>query len=190
MLIDLQTGVKEILDINIYWKDYTFAEKLQQLITKIDSFDEKSRKSLVDEYNRLFLVKPKVPPYETTYLKSPGQSEGVVAANVSGVYGRAGLIVSPEMNELPDHIAVQLEFMSFLCEKELLALQAEDHNEITTAQQEQRDFMNEHLARWFPKFAKKALEEADHELPYRQVVETAFAFLRNDLEILETRLEG
>lgn len=190
MLGDLQKGVKELDNSRDYWKDFGFAENLQQLISKIIDLDLNHRKLLVDEYNSLFMVKPKVSPYETTYLKLPGQSEGMIGANLIGIYGLAGLVVSPEMNELPDHIAVQLEFMSFLCEKELTALQEDNQKELAAAQQEQRNFLNDHLARWFPKFTKKALEEAARGLLYRQVVETTFAFLRNELDILEIRLEG
>ncbi|MEE9599708.1 MAG: molecular chaperone TorD family protein, partial [Anaerolineales bacterium] len=108
----------------------------------------------------------------------------------SGVYGLAGLAVSPEMNELPDHVAVQLEFMSFLCEKELIALQNNDQKVLADSQQEQRRFLRDHLARWFPQFAKKALEEADRDSFYRQVVETTYAFLYNELDVLDIRLEG
>lgn len=184
MLIDLQIGVGELLNSSDYWNEYTFAENLQQLISNIIDLDLNERKQLVNEYNRLFLIKPKVPPYETTYLKHLGKSEGMIGAELSGIYGSAGLVVSPEFNELPDHIAVQLEFMSFLCEKESTALQEDNQQNLITAQQEQRSFLNNHLARWFPKFAKKVLEEANSELLYRQVVETTFGFLRNELVIL------
>lgn len=184
MLIDLQIGVGELLNSSDYWNEYTFAENLQQLISNIIDLDLNERKQLVNEYNRLFLIKPKVPPYETTYLKHLGKSEGMIGAELSGIYGSAGLVVSPELNELPDHIAVQLDFMSFLCEKESTALQEDNQQNLITAQQEQRSFLNNHLARWFPKFAKKVLEEANSELLYRQVVETTFGFLRNELDIL------
>lgn len=184
MLVDLQIGVKELLNSSDYWNEYAFAENLRQLISNIINLDLNDRKPLVNEYNRLFLIKPKAPPYETTYLKYPGKSDGMIGADLSGIYGSAGLVVSPELNELPDHIAVQLEFMSFLCEKESTALQEDNQPDLIAAQQEQRSFLKNHLARWFPKFAKKVLEEANSELLYRQVVETTFGFLRNELVIL------
>ena len=190
MLVVLQSGVRELNKSSDDWNDYGFVENLQQLISIIIDLDMNFRILLVNEYNRLFLIKPKVPPYETIYLEIPGQSQGMIGANLSGVYGLAGLAVSPEMNELPDHIAVQLEFMSFLCEKELIALQDNDQKEVADSQQEQKTFLSEHLALWFPKFAKKALEETDRDSFYRQVVETTFAFLRDELDLLEIRLEG
>lgn len=190
MLINLQTNGKEMFTVIAFWQEYAFGENLQQLISQVVDFDLKDRKPCVDEYNRLFLVKPQVSPYETTYLKLPGQSEGMIAANVSGIYGLSGLAVSPEINELPDHIAIELEFMSFLCEKETTALKEGNQNGMAAAQQEQRNFMENHLVRWFPKFAKKALKEANHELLYCKVVETTFAFLRDELEVLEIRPGG
>ena len=190
MLDDLQAGVKELHNSRLFWTEYTFADHLRQLVSKIIDLDLNDRLPLVNEYNRLFLVKPKVPPYETTYLKLPGQSNGMIGADLMGVYGLAELAVSPEMNELPDHIAVQLEFMSFLCEKELIALQNNDQKEVADRQREQKRFMRDHLVLWFPKFAKKAREEADRDSFYRQVVETTFAFLHNELDLLKIRSEG
>ncbi len=190
LLVDLQLGVKELLNSSHFWEEYTFAENLSQLISAIINLDMKYRIPLVNEYNHLFLIKPKVPPYGSIYLEIPGKSQGMIGADLSGVYGSAGLAVSPDMNELPDHIAVQLEFMSFLCEKELKALQEDNQIDVAGSQLEQKTFLSEHLALWFPTFAKKALEETDRDTFYRQVVETTFAFLHSELDFLEISLEG
>ena len=53
-----------------------------------------------------------------------------------------------------------------------------------SARQEQRDFLNGHLAIWFPQFAKKALSETKEHL-YKYVIEAAFSFLRNELALVE-----
>jgi TorA maturation chaperone TorD len=186
-LFGIQLGASELLNSHQAWSDKPYAEKLSTLLALLSNVYPDDRKKIVDEYNRLFLVKPKVSPYETSYLKLLGQSEGTIAADVSGIYGWAGLVVSPDMNELPDHIAVELEFMSFLYEKEITANEEGSPTDITTTQQEQRDFMTNHLARWYPQFAKKALSEADENLIYRNVVETLYSFLRSELEILKIR---
>jgi TorA maturation chaperone TorD len=113
-----------------------------------------------------------------------GQSEGTIAANISGIYSMAGLTVSPKLNELPDHIAIELEFMSFLCEKELLALKDRNEEIAVVAQMEQKNFMGEHLARWYPKFAMKVLSETGEDL-YKLLIKTGFVFLRSELKFLE-----
>lgn len=186
LLTSAKQGAQELLNSQSLWKEYAFTEKLNALIAFLTHFDHDNRKTVVNEYNRLFLVKPLTPPYETFYLKRPGQSEGALAAEISGLYGQAGLIVSPETNDLPDHIAIELEFMSFLCEKEFNAEREGDDEAANIARQEQQNFNRQHLALWFPKFAKKALEKASDTF-YRRVIETTFAFLRYELELLEIR---
>ncbi len=184
LLANLQENAGELLASEDLWKDQVFAEKLHALIANLIAFDFDNRKTIVDEYNRLFLVKPKVPPYETSYIYILGQSEGTIAANISGIYSMAGLTVSPKLNELPDHIAIELEFMSFLCEKELLALKDRNEERAVVAQKEQKNFMGEHLARWYPKFAMKALSETGEDL-YKLLIQAVFVFLRNELKFLE-----
>ena len=180
LLVNLQESAGELLASEDLWKDQVFAEKLHALIANLIAFDLDNRKTIVDEYNRLFLVKPKVPPYETSYIYILGQSEGTIAANISGIYSMAGLTVSPKLNELPDHIAIELEFMSFLCEKELLALKDRNEEIAVVAQKEQKNFMGEHLARWYPNFAMKALSETGEDL-YKLLIQAVFVFLRTEL---------
>jgi len=186
LLSDIQNGAKELLDSDHLWKDQVFAEKLMALTMFFDHFNLDDRKVIVDEYNRLFLIKPKAPPYESSYIKMSGQSEGMIAADISAAYSRAGLLVNPEINELPDHIAVELEFMSFLCEKEQLAILEGNEEEALSAQKEQQNFIHKHLARWFPKFSKKTLSETKQRL-YEILIQTTFVFLRNELEYFDIK---
>jgi DMSO reductase family type II enzyme chaperone len=184
LIANLQDGSGELLASEELWKDQFYAAKLNELIENILAFDVDNRKTIVDEYNRLFLVKPKAPPYETSFISILGQSEGTIAADISGYYSTVGLIVSPSINELPDHIAIELEFMSFLCERELLALKDGNDADAVVAQNEQRRFMSEHLARWYPQFAKKVLSETDEKL-FKSLIQSVFVFLRSELRFLE-----
>jgi TorA maturation chaperone TorD len=165
LIANLQDGSGELLASEELWKDQFYAAKLNELIENILAFDVDNRKTIVDEYNRLFLVKPKAPPYETSFIS-------------------VGLIVSPSINELPDHIAIELEFMSFLCERELLAFKDGNDADAVVAQNEQRRFMSEHLARWYPQFAKKVLSETDEKL-FKSLIQSVFVFLRSELRFLE-----
>lgn len=77
------------------------------------------------EYNRLFVGPGHVPcpPYESVYRKDrPLMERGLVMGpstiDVQGMYGEAGLQKSRDFKDLPDHIAVELEFMRYLCAKE------------------------------------------------------------------------
>lgn len=185
-LNDMCVAANELLNSQESWGEQPYAEKLSVLLEQLSEVNIEDRKWIEDEYNRLFLIKPLVPPYETTYLKSMGKSDGMVVATVSGIYAQAGLAISPSFNDMPDHVAIELEFMSFLCEKELQALSEGDEESVSDMQQGQYEFMGKHLAQWYPHFAEKALSEAKKNL-YKNVVGASTAFLRKELELLGIR---
>lgn len=180
----------EVLHTNAQqWDSYPYADKLSTLLLAVKDLDARDQKTVVDEYNRLFLVKPLAPPYETYYRSEGGQFDGQIAAEVSGRYANAGLTMDPDLNELPDHVAVELEYLSFLCGKELEATQAEDHTVVEISQGWQREFIIEHLARWFPAFAKEAREAAQGKL-YPAALAASYSFLRSELAFYEIPSKG
>jgi DMSO reductase family type II enzyme chaperone len=183
---DLLVATQELLSTQEYWEKQPYAETLSALLKQLSRSSKEYRKKIIDEYNRLFLINPRVSPYETTYVNSIGKSSGNVVAEISGIYAQAGLAVSPKFNDLPDHIAIELEFMSFLCEKELQGMLESNGEATAVAQQEQRDFLDRHLAFWFPQFTKKVLSETNEQL-YKNVIEAAFSFLRNELALAELK---
>lgn len=189
IIISLKTYAEELKTNFSSWKKYIFADKLSRLFEQILDIPPSDCRSIIDEYNRLFFVKPAVSPYETNYLAKTGQSQPLIAAELSGIYSQAGLEVSPETNDFPDHIAIELEFMSFLCSREIAAIQEEDSQKLSASQEDQIDFVSRHLALWLPEFAKKTFEEANPNLIYRSLVECVFAFVRNELSILGIKTE-
>jgi DMSO reductase family type II enzyme chaperone len=189
IILSLKSYAEELNNSSV-WKRYIFADKLARLIDQILDIHPSDSRVIVDEYNRLFFIKPAVSPYETSYLSKSGQSQPLIAAELSGIYSRAGLEVSPEANDFPDHIATELEFMSFLCSLEIDAIEHEDSQKLSTAQKDQIDFVSNHLSLWYPQFAKKAFEETNTKALYRNLVECVFAFMRNELTLLGIKAKG
>jgi TorA maturation chaperone TorD len=68
------------------------------------------------EYSRLFLVPPvKVTLNCGVYLE--GGLAGSAAQMISGCYARAGFAARADFHDLPDHVALQLEFLGALLER-------------------------------------------------------------------------
>ncbi|MGQ9630546.1 MAG: TorD/DmsD family molecular chaperone [bacterium] len=141
------------------------------------------------EYVRLFLVNPVAPPYESFYLDPQGQSRGWIVAQLGREYNCAGLTLSPSLGEPPDFVAVELEFMSFLCGKEVQSWEGEDLEQNIRVLDRQRAFLGRHLGRWFPPFAWQVRKEAPEGL-YGVVVEAADAFVQHDVDLLDLLVEG
>lgn len=105
------------------------------------------------EFTRLFrglsrLHSPPA-PYESVYLDG-GLLYGPSTDRVTQKYRLFHL--KGQNNEPPDHIALELDFMRFLCEREALAWQTEKRDQDLL--EEEDAFLNEHLASWVGAFCE------------------------------------
>lgn len=93
------------------------------------------------------------PPYESLFgrLNLGQQSEEL--ADIAGFYRAFGL-KAPE-KERVDHLAVELEFMSFLALKEAWAVCNGEPERALEVRAAQTKFLADHLARWTPVFAAR-----------------------------------
>jgi TorA maturation chaperone TorD len=133
---------------------------------------------LEEEYVDLFSAKPKAPPYEAVYTDPEGFSRGWIMVGLEKEYAEAGLELSPKLKEQPDHIAVELEFMAYLCGLEACA---ETEDVVKAMRGRQARFLEQHLWRWFPSFLNRLDEKAPTSF-YLQVAEATRGFLESELE--------
>lgn len=115
---------------------------------------------LAVEYTRLFRgpVKAEAYPYESMYVD--GEVMGASTLDVLRRYEEAGVGVSDDFKDLPDHISAELEFMHYLTARELEAWQRESQSEAVRFQLLAHSFLNDHLARWVSDFADATLQNA------------------------------
>jgi len=80
------------------------------------------------EYTRLFLgpFGVAVPPYGSCYLEKSGEVMGKTTQEIMHLYRKAGLAIDKEFTELPDHIAVELEFVYYLLTNKLVLVKTPD----------------------------------------------------------------
>ncbi len=100
------------------------------------------------------------PPYEAQY----GESDGPVQmphelSDIGAFYRAFGLEPSPRSGERVDFIAVESEFLSFLCQKQAYAEESGDSALAGAAVDGQRRFFRDHLGRWAPAFGRRVLRE-------------------------------
>lgn len=111
---------------------------------------------LQSEYTYLFINAPgqlPAPPYASVYL-SKDQLCGLRIHEVLEFYRAAGVGVPASFSDLPDHLAVELEFMVYLLQNNLLELREQ--------------FLKEHFLLWVPAFSAKVQQAARQEF-YRQL---------------------
>jgi TorA maturation chaperone TorD len=91
------------------------------------------------------------PPYGSVYLEKNRQIMGDTTIGVLRSYQDAGLAVDEK--EPPDHIAIELEFMSFLNTREAEARAEGNATEADTFFEKQKEFYHNYL-RWVPNFCE------------------------------------
>ena len=111
---------------------------------------------LHQEFHALFLVPANkyLFPYESCYRARrngrPGRLMGEPALAVQAFYTRAGLAVSSEACELPDHAGLEFSFLQLLAEKEASAWQDSAEEQARHWHCLQMDFFHNHLIHWIP----------------------------------------
>ncbi|MBM2837607.1 MAG: hypothetical protein HW415_232, partial [Deltaproteobacteria bacterium] len=83
---------------------------------------------LAVEFASLFLISPGrlLSPYESVQAGKEGQLGGEAASKTLFFYKKAGFTIPEGISLLPDHFAIELEFMGHLCEREAAALEGND----------------------------------------------------------------
>lgn len=112
---------------------------------------------LVSAHQRLFTIieSQDCPTYETAYRGRDIHQQGHIMADVAGLYLAHGLRFGGPERERPDHIAVELEFMSFLTLKEAVAHLELGSEAVTACRHAQKLFLAEHLGSWAPGFGRR-----------------------------------
>ncbi len=96
------------------------------------------------------------PPYGAEYGQAHIFEKTQTLADVAGFYRAFGLGLSGDVRDRPDHLALELEFMEFLCLKQALAEAPPGSPERETlCRDAQRAFLEAHLGVWAFSFAHR-----------------------------------
>ena len=129
------------------------------------------------------------PPYGSVYLDGERKVMGDSTVEVRSVYRRAGVDISNDFHDAPDHIAAELEFIYFLIFKEVEALGESDVGRAIDFLNQQKTFMTDHLCAWVPLFTERLEEVAETEF-YKNLARATKAFLEENLNVLLILLNG
>ena len=133
-----------------------------------DDFDLESEETVEEirrDFDRLFSYpEGKLPPIESFFLTLENTSS---ADEVAELYAKAGLTIEEEFELIPDHLYLELLFMSYLIETNKYDLQ--------------KVFLREHLLNWVPYYCDELLKEAKTVF-YREVAEITRDFLTTESE--------
>lgn len=181
-------------DKTIPTKLKTLAEQLSNLSSKAVSFVTHMRtemdqiddlEQLKVDFTRLFIgpYSLPAPPYGSIYLEKERKIMGDSTMDVKARYENFGLGLSGGFKDVPDHIAVELEFMFFLIYKEIDATRAEEPKQACDILSGQKSFLYNHLNMWISDFAETVIEHSETDF-YRHLAKATRQFITEDLEYL------
>jgi TorA maturation chaperone TorD len=138
-------------------------QMLCEYVAEIDPGDiEKVQVDLAAEYAALFLSVGRKPvsPYESVYTSPEHLVMQQARDEVLAEYRKEGLNRIDEFREPEDHIAIEMEFMAYLCQKAAEAKEAGNKAAAVNALQKQKGFLEKHLLVWVPEFCRDVQQAA------------------------------
>lgn len=169
-----------------------FYNQWQSLLDALDRMRPPQLQELQVSYMRLFSESgshPSIPLCESGYLSSPEQIPWV-GASIVRQYQEGGVALSAQ--EVPDHLAVELEFLAYLCNREMVAWKEEKWRSVSKILAGEKRFLNDHLYKWLPALLEKILERKEGKF-YHLLSKTAWAVIAHDSDFvsaLQETVEG
>jgi len=96
-----------------------------------------------------------IPAVESSYDPNALAGRGPLLADIAGFHEAFAYRPEKRPAEVPDHIAVELDFLSYLSFKVAFALHEGRQEEARIATQGHNRFLEQHLATWVPAFREK-----------------------------------
>ena len=143
------------------------------------AFASAQLQDLLVDYTRLFLGAPQAlaKPYASVWLSGePGLMQDS-AIELQKLYAQGGFQIDESFRDLPDHVAVELEFL-YLLNFQLNQARAADDNTAAQAFEVLRTaFLVGHLGRWLGGFILAVHDNAQSDF-YRELAEFTELFVR------------
>lgn len=136
---------------------------------------------LTAEYASLFSLPSNYLPHEAVYLDKEKRLGGRVTISVSQFYKRAGADVLENCIEMPDHIGMELGFMTFLCRMERELREKADYKALENCIYLQKSFIDEHLLKWVHQCCEKIIERATYGF-YKAIAYMIMEFMNSEAE--------
>lgn len=162
--------------------------ELEQIAERLRAaFETISPDELLLDYSRLFLGPFEIPakPYGSVWLEGEKVAMGSSTVAVRELYRQGGFEMADDFPELPDHVAVELEFLYLLTFRENEGRRAGDAQALRDIGEQKSRFLREHLGEWIGAFAEAVRKSAGTEF-YRQLAALTEAFILAEKEAAES----
>ena len=143
------------------------------------AFEAEGPQELLVDYSRLFLgpVQAMARPYASVWLSGENVLMQDTTMELLQLYEQGGFEIAEDFRELPDHVAVELEFLYLLTYQQNRAQAAGDEQALQAVQVLRTAFLVGHLGRWLGPFIMAVHDHAQSDF-YRALAELTELFVR------------
>lgn len=127
-------------------------------------------------------------PYESVFTSEEGLLYQESYHEVLAEFRRAAVSLAPGVDWPDDHLSFLFQFLAILSDRALQALEANDVQAARSTLSDSREFLRQHVARWFESFYELALQIVETRF-YRGVLKITRGFIGLDFQTLEDLLE-
>jgi TorA maturation chaperone TorD len=149
-----------------------------------EAFAAQELQTLLVDYTKLFLGPPEAlaKPYGSCWLSGEAGLMQDSTMLVLALYHEAGFEIDEEFMEVPDHVAVELEFLYLLTFRQNEAHRA-GLAEVSAAWEQLQDvFLREHLGKSIGPFAAAVKQHAETAF-YRELAQLTERFVRMEMSL-------
>jgi len=144
-----------------------------------ESLNHFTETELLVEYAQLFIgpFKTLAPPYSSIYLGG----DSVMTDDTIWVlhqYRKMELDFNMGIRDLPDHVAVEAEYLYYLIFNEIKSFQDEKTGEAKKFYEAQKIFLEEHFNKWIPVFCLHGLKQTENDY-YKTLFKCLDVFTRS-----------
>ena len=143
-----------------------------------NDFSAAGHDALLLDYTRLFLGPNHIiaKPYGSIWLEGQNTVMGDSTVAVEALYQEGGFDMSEYFREVPDHIAVELEFLYLMIYRENEAQHNGEPQALQAKAALRKRFLAEHVGRWIGPFTSAVIAGAQSAF-YRDLAELTLAFV-------------
>jgi TorA maturation chaperone TorD len=143
------------------------------------AFVAQDLQTLLVDYTALFIgpSQPKAMPYASFWLTDDQSMRHDATMAVLAFYEQGGFDVDEEIHELPDHVAIELEFFYLLIFAINQAQLSGEMDEFAAANALHGRFLREHLGVWISDFLTATKSGAETDF-YRELADLTWRFVQ------------
>ena len=159
------------------------ADGLKRAVIELPLESGAALEALQVEYTYLFInAVPRVPapPYASAYT-GQGLLMAEPAEAALRAYREAGLALAKDYQDLPDHLAAELEFLAWLGQQGITAFEKGEEHEANQWEKRGKAFLSQQVLSWLPEFCRR-VEEASRISFYRELARLAGVLLERIAE--------